>query len=151
MSDPPDNSTAPGPNRPPISSEAASLRVAPVLNVNAIALDNADPPATVRMPAPTVDAPVNVFTPESLSSEAPPLVRPKLPEITPLKVAALTTFRVEVLRSPAFPLRVSTPAFTESPKVTEPESRRALVTPIAEPEALEMRPPNRLSVPTPKA
>ena len=58
---------------------------------------------------------------------------------------------VELLRSPAFPLRVSNPEFTASPKVTEPESRRALVTPIAEPEALEMRPPNRLSVPTPKA
>jgi hypothetical protein len=103
------------------------------------------------VPALTVVPPEKVFAPANVSTSAPAFVNPPEPDRTPLMVTALDTVTVELDVSDPVPPNVKAPLFVASPSVTVPPTEKPFVMTRAVVESLVSEPPERVSVPVPKA
>jgi hypothetical protein len=143
--------TAPAPANVPISSSLANFNVPPALTVTAMLFANALPPLSVRVPALTSVAPLNVFAPLNVNSADPAFVRSNAPLTTPLIVTPLATVNVVAADNAAAPENVSAPSLVTSPSTSAPLSDHPFVTARAVEPLLAIFPPLNTTVPVPNA
>jgi hypothetical protein len=144
-------STTPDPESDPISSSLANFSVPFAFTVTAMLFAKALPPLNVSVPASTIVAPLNVFTPLNVNSPTPPFVSPFAPLTTPLNVTPLATFNVVAALNAAAPENVIAPVFVVSPSASVPLNPNAFATVRAVAPSLEIFPPLNVTLPVPNA